>query len=49
MQEAAWEHEGGWLTPELIVVAAALGLSAAVSGLTEVALIVDTLTVEQAL
>lgn len=37
------------LTPELIVVAAALGLPAAVSGLTDVALVVHTFTVQEAL
>ena len=34
------------LTPELIVVAAAQGLPAAVSGLTDVALVVHTFTVQ---
>lgn len=37
------------LTPELIVVAAALRLSAAVTGLTDVALVVNTFTVQEAL
>lgn len=37
------------LTPELVVVAAALRLPAAVTGLTDVALVVNAFTVQQAL
>lgn len=37
------------LTPELVVVAAALGLSAAVPRLADVRLVVDAITVKEAL
>lgn len=46
------ERADGWakiLTPELVVVAAALGLPAAVSGLADVALVVGALAVQQTL
>lgn len=42
-------EEGGTLTPELVVVAAALGLAAAVSRLADVALVVHAVTVQKAL
>lgn len=40
------ERKSRLLTPELIVVAAALRLPAAVSGLADVALVVNTFTVQ---